>query len=163
VVLTEMYRILDHTITTMPGDGSEDLQLVLAACKCLDTLLVLQTEEFQMHQWVFITDTIDAIYRPDNWHPEAVLDILAEIVSNLPVEESSNSLHVESMFPSDSRIRKPLLGSLKQIESLRELAPFLSNVSISTYESIYASSSTIDWVAVEQSIMDDLFDGRPSS
>jgi len=87
----------------MPADGSEDLQLVLAVCKCLDTLLVLQTEEFQMyallfwhfiliteyvtrHQWIFITDTIDAIYHPDDWHPEAMMDLLSEIVTNLPVE-----------------------------------------------------------------------------
>jgi hypothetical protein len=33
---------------TLPADSSEDLQLVLSASKCLDLLLVLQTEEFQM-------------------------------------------------------------------------------------------------------------------
>jgi hypothetical protein len=36
-------------MTTLPADGSEDLQLILSACKCLDLLLVLQTEEFQMY------------------------------------------------------------------------------------------------------------------
>jgi hypothetical protein len=35
-------------MTALPSDGSEDLQLVLAASKCLDLLLVLQTQEFQM-------------------------------------------------------------------------------------------------------------------
>lgn len=35
-------------MVTLPSDGSEDLQLVLSASKCLDLLLVLQTEEFQM-------------------------------------------------------------------------------------------------------------------
>ena len=35
-------------MTTLPSDGSEDLQLLFAASKCLDLLLVLQTEEFQM-------------------------------------------------------------------------------------------------------------------
>jgi hypothetical protein len=35
-------------MVTLPSDGSEDLQLLLAASKCLDLLLVLQTEEFQM-------------------------------------------------------------------------------------------------------------------
>ena len=42
------YRIFDQTLTTLPIDGSEDLLLILAACKCLDLLLVLQTPEFQM-------------------------------------------------------------------------------------------------------------------
>jgi hypothetical protein len=37
------------------------------------------------HQWIFITDTVDAVYRPDEWFPEAMMDQLAEIASNLPV------------------------------------------------------------------------------
>lgn len=81
-------------------------------------------------------------------------------LDNLSSKEAPNSVRKDSTIQPDSGIRQPLLGSLKQIESLRELAPFLSNISISTYESIYASSSNIDWEAVEQSIMDDMFDGR---
>lgn len=46
--LFTQYRIFEQVIMTLPPDGSEDLQLVLAASKCLDLLLVLQTEEFQM-------------------------------------------------------------------------------------------------------------------
>lgn len=42
------YRIFEQVMTNLPSDGSEDLQLVLAACKCLDLLVTLQTEEFQM-------------------------------------------------------------------------------------------------------------------
>lgn len=46
----------------LPPDGSEDLQLVLSASKCLDLLLVLQTEEFQMYLlhpiWITILLTI---------------------------------------------------------------------------------------------------------
>lgn len=36
------------------------------------------------HQWIFMTDTVDAIYRPNNWRPEAMLDQLAEIVGGMP-------------------------------------------------------------------------------
>ena len=32
----------------IPPDGSDVLQLILAACKFLDLLLVLQSEDFQM-------------------------------------------------------------------------------------------------------------------
>jgi len=42
------YRIFEDVINALPADGSEDLQLVLAASKCLDLLFVLQTEEFQV-------------------------------------------------------------------------------------------------------------------
>ena len=32
----------------VPADGVEELQLILAACKFLDLLLVIQSEDFQM-------------------------------------------------------------------------------------------------------------------
>lgn len=101
------YRLFEQTIVSIPSDGSEDLAILLSASKLLDLLLVLQTQEFQMwvvlsrgpempnysssvmcsHQWIFITDTVDAIYRPDDWYPEAILDRLAEVVGDLPAAE----------------------------------------------------------------------------
>lgn len=42
------YRIFEQILDNVPGDGSEELGLILSACKLLDLLLVLQTEEFQM-------------------------------------------------------------------------------------------------------------------
>lgn len=53
-----------------------------------------------------------------------------------------------------------MLKSIRQIDSIRDLIPFFSHVSISSYESVYASSGNIDWEAVEQGILDDMFDGR---
>ena len=41
------------------------------------------------HQWIFITDTVDAVYRPEEWFQEALLDRLAEVVGALPVSEVS--------------------------------------------------------------------------
>ncbi|KAF8899262.1 Dopey, N-terminal-domain-containing protein [Infundibulicybe gibba] len=166
VLLTELYRIFEQMMGSLPPDGSEDLQLILSASKCLDTLLVLQTEEFQMHQWIFITDTVDAVYRPDGLFPEAMLDLLAEIAGNLPAGASAihngsvNSGPSHLAFPSQRPMRRPLLNSLRQIDSVRDLVPFFSNVSVASYESVYGSGGNIDWEAVEQGIMDDMFDGR---
>ncbi|KAF9447031.1 hypothetical protein P691DRAFT_803039 [Macrolepiota fuliginosa MF-IS2] len=163
VLLTELYRTFEQVMTNLPPDGSEDLQLVLAACKCLDLLVTLQTEEFQIYQWIFITDTVDAIYRPDNWSPEAMMDQLADVTGNLPIGDARKSTPVpnETTTYDDQRtLRRPLLNGIKQIESIRDLIPFFSNVSISSYESMYASGGNIDWEAVEKGIMDDLFDGR---
>lgn len=36
------------------------------------------------HQWIFITDTVDAIYRPEHWVPDAMMDRLAEIANDAP-------------------------------------------------------------------------------
>ena len=40
------------------------------------------------HQWVFITDTVDAVYRPDNWSPDAMMDRLAEVATSAPASET---------------------------------------------------------------------------
>ena len=40
------------------------------------------------HQWVFVTDTVDAVYRPDNWSPEAMMDRLAEVATSAPAAET---------------------------------------------------------------------------
>jgi len=36
------------------------------------------------HQWMFVTDTVDAVYRPEYWSSESLLDQLAELVRDLP-------------------------------------------------------------------------------
>ncbi|PPQ99509.1 hypothetical protein CVT24_005299 [Panaeolus cyanescens] len=160
VILTEMYGIFERAIGSLPADGSEDLLLILAACKCLDTLIVLQTEEFQIHQWIFITDTVDAVYRPDGWFPEAMMDQLAEMAGNLPVA-SSRSLPEQFPVATDDRpMRRPLLSNVRHIESIRDLVPFFSNISVSSYESVYTSGGNVDWEGVERGVLDDMFDGR---
>lgn len=57
-------------------------------------------------------------------------------------------------------MRRPLLNGVRQIDSIRDLSIFFSNVSIASYESVYASGGNVDWEAIEKGIMDDLFDGR---
>ncbi len=57
-------------------------------------------------------------------------------------------------------MRRPLLNTLSQIDSIRDLVPFFSHVSIASYESVYASGGNIDWPAVELGLMNDLFDGK---
>jgi hypothetical protein len=33
------------------------------------------------HQWMFVTDTTDAVYPPESWSPYAIMDRLSEILS----------------------------------------------------------------------------------
>lgn len=73
--------------------------------------------------------------------------------------------------------RRPLLGSVRSVESIKDLVPFFSHVSLFSYESVYSSVSvgalsgaggssslsaggTVDWDAVERTLMDEMFDGR---
>ena len=57
-------------------------------------------------------------------------------------------------------MRRPLLGHIRQIDSIRDLVDFFAHVSISSYESVYASAGNIDWDTVEKGLLEDLFDGR---
>jgi len=56
-------------------------------------------------------------------------------------------------------MRSPLLNSIQRIESVQELVPFFSSVSISSYEGVYTSGGNVDWEAVERGLMLDMFDG----
>jgi len=51
---------------------------------------------------MFVTDTVDAIYHPDNWFPEAMMDQLAEIVGALPVVVSFTFKEIILLFSWDS-------------------------------------------------------------
>lgn len=53
-----------------------------------------------------------------------------------------------------------MLNAVRNIESIRDLAPFFSSVSITSYESIYASGGIVDGMAVEQGLIDDMFEAR---
>ncbi|KAF8273824.1 Dopey, N-terminal-domain-containing protein [Lactarius quietus] len=167
VILSEMYRLLEQTMIDVPLDGSEALPLILSVSKFIDLLLILQTEEFQMHQWAFITDTIDAVYRPDENFPEAMLDQLAEIAGGLPPpqENAPNpppvALDLLLTPASNPRmLRRPMLNHLRQIDSIRDLIPFFSSVSVASYESVYSSGGNIDWDEVERGILSDMFELR---
>lgn len=60
---------------------------------CLVHLLdILNPLTCLRHQWIFLTDTVDAVFRPDDWSPEAMFDQLAEIVGSLPIPDPRVSL-----------------------------------------------------------------------
>ena len=123
---------------------------------------------------------MDAIYRPDDWFPEAIMDQLSEMVGDLPASDSRGrvsaffnvrSLLTHGVFQrtsgfslpdsvSPSGARQPLLSSVKQIDSVRDLAPFFAHLSIMSYEGVYASGGAVDWDSVESSLVTDIFDGR---
>ena len=124
------------------------------------TILQTLTTMCNSHQWVFITDTVDAIDRPDDWFPAALMDQLAEIVSDLHISESKRAS--SSTLPEHSNnhtMREPLLKGVRQIDSIHDLSTFFSHVSILSYESVYASGGTVNWEAVEDSLVDDMFTG----
>ncbi|GAA6000168.1 hypothetical protein JCM10207_007887 [Rhodosporidiobolus poonsookiae] len=166
VILTELLRLFDSLIEQPVPDGSDFLQLVFSACKFLDLTLVLQTEDFQIHEWMFVTDTVDAIYPPDSWLPQAIMDRLGDILSDPHVSSASatpiftqpDSPDAASPESLPLPARRPLLTS-QRIRSITELEPFFTTVSLSAYEAIYKAGARVDLAAVERGIERDLFEG----
>ena len=65
-----------------------------------------------------------------------------------------------SMMHQTSTPAEAPCTNIRQIESVRDLVPFFSNVSMASYESLYASNGAVDWEAVQKSLMEDMFDGH---
>lgn len=163
VILTELIRLFTSALVEPPADGSDDLHLLLAACKCVDLMLTLQTSEFQIHQWMFVTDTVDAVYRPDAWVPTSLMDQLAEVIGSLPHPEQNNVTFAPlsattPITPSGKAqpLRRPLLGAVRRVERLSELVPFFSHVSIALYESVYAGGGP-DLETIERGLVEEMF------
>ena len=138
------------------------LNSALQACKLLDTLVTLAPDEFQLQEWLFITDTVDAVYRPHAWRPVALVDELAENLDSYPGNQSiapSPSLTITAPMGK----RRPLLNS----ENVRDvsmgaivdtvLRPFFRQISINAFESIYGMEVP-DWKACYDILLCDLFD-----
>jgi len=93
------------------------------------------------------------------------MDCLAEVATSTPAVEKANTTLVEvqpiaTFVDTSHPARRPMLNGVRNIDSIRDLAPFFSSVSITSYESIYASGGVVDWMAVERGLVDDMFDAR---
>lgn len=127
---------------------------ILQACKLLDTLLVITPDEFQLHEWLFVTDTIEAVYRPNGWVPAALVD---QVALELPYSSSQGGAVVENR-------RRPWLtgDKIRELERNRGdikaeiLRPFFSNLSIFVYEGTYGMKPP-DLDACEDALMRDMF------
>jgi len=95
-----------------------------------------------------------------------MMDRLAEVATSAPaVETKANSAptdvqEIATFVDNSHPARRPMLNAVRNVESIRDLAPFFSSVSITSYESVYASSGVVDWVAVEKGLIDDMFEAR---
>ncbi|SCN75398.1 probable regulator of reproduction DopA [Fusarium fujikuroi] len=141
---------------------------VLQACKLLDLLICVAPDDFQLHEWLFITDTIDAVYRPSTYQPVALVD---ELSDELGASVNSSGFQSSSVVNPVARgsSRRPLLGpgginddvSLDRKDELvaKVLRPFFGQLSIFAFESTYAMGR-LDRDACISSLLKDIFDER---
>ena len=150
--------------TVFPGQDSDLYgdSSMLQACKLLDTLIVLAPDEFQLHEWLFITDTIDAVYRPSQWQPLALIDELSEELGTVaPASAPPSSMTADVSHKSPSRrplLRQENIRDVPKAELLsRVLRPFFSQLSIYAFENTYSMGAP-DWQACFAGLLADVFD-----
>ncbi|KAJ2518045.1 hypothetical protein H4217_003580 [Coemansia sp. RSA 1939] len=90
MLLTELMRLCLFQLNREDRENVEQANLFLAACKFIDLLLILGTDDFLVHQWIFITDTIDALYASRSTST-ALLDQLSSRLLSMPHFSSTHT------------------------------------------------------------------------
>lgn len=189
VVNAELHAAISSVVApdhSAPSDTYGN-SAVMQACKLLDLLVCVAPDDFQLHEWLFVTDTIDAVYRPSaaGYQPVALVDEVSEELNGslvTPHHGHSHSLSgtgalgldPSSLLSSDEDnqpLRRPLLGNLPgQISDevgmerkdelvAKVLRPFFGQLSIFAFETTYKMTE-VDWEGCVQGLLRDLFDER---
>jgi hypothetical protein len=146
---------------------------LLQACKLLDTLVAVSPDEFQLHEWLYISDTIDAVYQPPHSVPSALSDHLSGVLASSGGDESllatTSSSSAATLSTGARGRRSPLLGeelgvdkddikALPREEFVQLLVrPFLSQLSIHAYEGVY-SLDEVEVEGLRRNLLADLLD-----
>lgn len=126
----------------------------LQGAKLLDLLLLLRPDDFQLHEWLYVTDTIDAIYPPQEVSSVAYADAIGPLLG-------SEGTNLTETLSANGYKRKPWLhgdNSRKTEDVDRLLASFFGQLSIRAFEDLY-SLETLDEEACLQDLIADLFTG----
>lgn len=142
---------------------------IFQACKLLDLLICVAPDDFQLHEWLFVTDTIDAVYRSSTAPPVALVDELSEELGNVASQTVPQAADTAAHMAASSSYRRPLLGagginddvSLERRDELvaKILRPFFGQLSIFAFESTYAMTA-VDRNACVEGLLKDIFDER---
>ncbi|KAJ5089948.1 hypothetical protein N7532_008632 [Penicillium argentinense] len=155
---------LQEAISAVPRGLQSELYntySLLQACKLLDVLLVIAPDDFQLLEWLFVTDTIDAVYPPDRWEPVSLADEVSQSFG--PRELFSPTVSGESAEPvARSGHKRPWLVSDQIRETAKDeivgrvLRPFFDRLSIYVFESTYGMES-VDMGVCLDDLLADLF------
>ncbi|KAJ5612987.1 hypothetical protein N7510_006181 [Penicillium lagena] len=137
---------LQEAIASVPQGSQSDLYSpysLLQASKLLDTLLVLAPDDFQLLEWLFVTDTIDAIYPPSRWDPVALADEVSQSLGPRGGVSPTVPNAGESTETGSRGLKQPWLVSDQIRDTAKDeiveriLRPFFARLSIRFFESTY--------------------------
>ncbi|KAJ6127064.1 hypothetical protein N7523_002676 [Penicillium sp. IBT 18751x] len=155
---------LQEAISAVPRGSQSELYSpysLLQACKLLDTLLVIAPDDFQLLEWLFVTDTIDAVYPPDRWEPIALADEISQSFGPRGVLSPAMT-HEQAEPASRGGLKRPWLTSVRIRETAKDeivervLRPFFDRLSIYAFESTYGMEG-VDLGVCRDDLLADLF------
>lgn len=154
---------LQEAISAVPRGSQAELYnsySLLQACKLLDVLLVLGQDDFQPLEWLFITDTIDAVYPPDRWEPVALADEVSQSfgprIAVSPTVTETNEPQARSNLKRPWLLSDWIRETAKDEIVERVLRPFFDRLSIFVFESTYGMGS-VDFTVCRDDLLADLF------
>jgi hypothetical protein len=142
---------------------------IIQACKLLDELVILDPDDFQLSEWLFISDTIDAVYKPTT--TPAILSLTDEIneilsrSASTPAVVPSHTTHLPDE-PRRTLFLNPLIAALEKEEGAavldmarselvsRVVRPFLGNLAMNAFEARYEGGEA-DLAGIWASVISD--------
>ncbi|KAL2915392.1 hypothetical protein HK105_205008 [Polyrhizophydium stewartii] len=167
-ILSELVRTFSLCIRDAASDKPEDLAMLLAACKLLDMLLALGIEEFQIFQWLFVTETGDFLEQVASKaaRPAGLVDKLGQRWAVLAISDgavpAASPPARSTWLPSEarsavgdsvdaSRLGRPLILQ-RSIKSRSELDWFIRHISQRAY------NCALDQLAPDTEFVDSLLE-----
>ncbi|OAF99698.1 uncharacterized protein CC84DRAFT_1156730 [Paraphaeosphaeria sporulosa] len=144
---------------------------IIQACKLLDTLVILNPDDFQLIEWLYICDTIDAAYPTESTtstYPAGLADEIAQVLQATGSSTSRPLTHAndDGVEPQRRLFLDPLLEALEKEEGAevvemargelidRVVRPFLGSLGMLTFESTYGGGE-VDVEGVWASVVAD--------
>lgn len=172
VVNAEIHSAISSIVAPDHSTASEVYvnAAILQACKLLDLLICVAPDDFQLHEWLFVTDTIEAVYRSSTYQPVALVDEISEELGATTIAGHDEATIMAQMATNQNGSRRlPLLGAsginddvgFERKDELvaKVLRPFFGQLSIFAFESTYAMGA-LDRDACVEALLRDVFDDR---
>ncbi|KAJ9325836.1 hypothetical protein DTO027B5_3864 [Paecilomyces variotii] len=158
LINTELHEAISSIAQEQPSDLYNPYSL-LQACKLLDVLILTAPDDFQLQEWLFVTDTVDAVYPPHRWEPTALADEVSQVLGSRGA--ASPTMQVEN-GDIPKGLKRPALNSDRIRETAKDeivdrvLRPFFDRLSIHAFESTY-SMGVPDLETCKDDLLADLF------
>ncbi|KAM3578985.1 hypothetical protein VKS41_008521 [Umbelopsis sp. WA50703] len=160
VILTEMMRLFNSFLHNGLTEKPEEAQIALAGCKFLDLLCTLETDTFQIYQWIFIRDDIDALLQKRDSSPP-IIDRFAEKLASTSIDSDSAHTDQNNYAPtvsaSSGERKRPML-TMRNISSVHQLEFFVNHLSLYVYQA-NLSLAPPDMTFIMGLLQNDLLDG----